>query len=72
VGQKRIKTKMQAGDRKIRLRAAAIIDEITELGGTGGLIVIDNRGNISLPFKTAGMYRGHVDSTGQALIEIYK
>jgi beta-aspartyl-peptidase (threonine type) len=52
--------------------AQTVIDKITDLGGTGGLIAIDKDGNISLPFNTAGMYRGYVDSTGQAVIEIYK
>jgi L-asparaginase / beta-aspartyl-peptidase len=52
--------------------AQTVIDKITDLGGTGGLIAIDKEGNISLPFNTAGMYRGYVDSTGQMVIEIYK
>lgn len=52
--------------------AQTVIAKITGLGGAGGLIAIDKEGNISLPFNTAGMYRGHVDSTGQTVIEIYK
>lgn len=52
--------------------AQTVIAKITDLGGAGGLIAIDRDGNISLPFNTAGMYRGHVDSTGQTAIEIYK
>ena len=52
--------------------AQAVITKITDLGGTGGLIAIDEEGNISLPFNTAGMYRGYVDSTGQVVIKIYK
>jgi len=50
----------------------AVISKLTALGGTGGLIAIDGEGNISLPFNTAGMYRGYVDSTGQVVIDIYK
>lgn len=52
--------------------AQTVIAKVTELGGAGGLIALDKEGNISLPFNTAGMYRGHVDSTGQVVIEIYK
>lgn len=52
--------------------AQRVIDQITDLGGTGGLIAIDKDGNISLPFNTSGMYRGYFDSTGRAIIEIYK
>ena len=49
-----------------------VIDKITDLGGAGGLIAIDKAGNISLPFNTVGMYRGHVNPTGQTVVEIYK
>jgi L-asparaginase / beta-aspartyl-peptidase len=52
--------------------AQAVIAKITDLGGGGGLIAIDKNGNISLPFNTAGMYRGQIDSTGQTIVEIYR
>ncbi|MEP6603686.1 MAG: isoaspartyl peptidase/L-asparaginase [Spartobacteria bacterium] len=50
----------------------AVLDKVKKLGGTGGLIAIDKDGNIALPFNTAGMYRGHVDSAGKIVVEIYK
>ena len=52
--------------------AQSALDKIAKLGGSGGLIAIDRDGNIALPFNTSGMYRGHVDSDGNAVIEIYK
>src|SRR5437764_635785 len=52
--------------------AQAVIDQITEMGGAGGLIAIDQSGNVALPFNTAGMYRGHIDASGNAVVEIYK
>lgn len=33
---------------------------LTDLKGTGGLIAIDCKGNIALPFNTPGMYRGYL------------
>lgn len=51
--------------------ARAVLSKITDLGGAGGLIAIDKEGNISLPFNTAGMYRGYVNSTGQTVIRVY-
>ena len=44
----------------------------TQLGGTGGLIAIDKEGHTALPFNTSGMYRGHADSSGKMVIDIYK
>ena len=49
-----------------------VLDKVAKLGGTGGLIAIDRHGNIALPFNTAGMYRGYVDSSGKFVVEIYK
>jgi beta-aspartyl-peptidase (threonine type) len=43
------------------LRFAArrvVMDKLPPLGGRGGLIAVDARGNIALPFNTEGMYRG--------------
>jgi L-asparaginase / beta-aspartyl-peptidase len=52
--------------------AHAALDKVARLGGTGGLIAIDHQGNITLPFNTAGMYRGYVDPNGKFVVEIYK
>jgi L-asparaginase / beta-aspartyl-peptidase len=52
--------------------AQSALGKIAKLGGSGGLIAIDRDGNIALPFNTSGMYRGHLDSDGNAVIEIYK
>lgn len=41
--------------------AATVLAEIRELGGLGGVIVVDRTGRFSLLFSTAGMYRGHAD-----------
>jgi L-asparaginase / beta-aspartyl-peptidase len=50
----------------------AVLDKVAKLGGTGGLIAIDNQGNVTLPFNTAGMYRGYVDPDGKFVVEIYR
>jgi L-asparaginase / beta-aspartyl-peptidase len=51
--------------------AQAALDKVAKLGGTGGLIAIDRQGNTTLPFNTAGMYRGYVDPNGKLVVEIY-
>src|SRR5439155_69701 len=50
----------------------AALDKVAKIGGKGGLIAIDQQGNIVLPFNTAGMYRGYVDPNGKFAVEIYK
>lgn len=43
-----------------------------EIGGDGGLIAVDAKGNISMPFNTEGMYRASKTSEGIKEIAIYK
>ena len=45
---------------------------ILEIGGDGGLIAVDSKGNVALPFNTEGMYRGFRNSAGEEKIAIYK
>jgi beta-aspartyl-peptidase (threonine type) len=52
--------------------AQLAIDQVTALGGAGGLIAIDRLGNIAMPFNTVGMYRGCVDVEGRRFVAIYK
>jgi beta-aspartyl-peptidase (threonine type) len=52
--------------------AQSVLDKVARLGGAGGLIAIDRKGNVALPFNTSGMYRGYVDPSGKFVIEIYK
>jgi beta-aspartyl-peptidase (threonine type) len=49
-----------------------ILKKVPQLGGDGGLIGIDKRGNITMPFNTAGMYRGYIKTDGKAVVKIYK
>ena len=47
------------------------LDKVTKTGGDGGVIGLDNEGNISMEFNTAGMYRASVDKYGRVIIKIY-
>ncbi|MGJ8591152.1 MAG: isoaspartyl peptidase/L-asparaginase family protein [Aquaticitalea sp.] len=49
-----------------------IHQRILEIGGDGGLIAIDSKGNIAMPFNTEGMYRAFKTSIGDGKISIYK
>ena len=45
---------------------------ILEIGGDGGLIAVDAKGNIAMPFNTEGMYRACKSSSGIEEVSIYK
>src|SRR6266404_6464728 len=57
---------------KLQEAAQTVLDKVAKLGGSGGLIAIDAKGNMALPFNTSGMYRGHVGLDGKFVVEIYK
>jgi beta-aspartyl-peptidase (threonine type) len=49
-----------------------ILDKVAKMGGDGGLIALDKKGNIAMPFNTEGMYRGCVTADGKIEVQIYK
>lgn len=49
-----------------------IYKKVPQLGGDGGLIAVDKKGNIAMPFNTAGMYRGFIRNDGKTVVNIYK
>ena len=46
--------------------------KLPDLGGTGGIVAIDNNGEVALEFNTSGMYRAHMNSKGDLKVNIYK
>lgn len=48
------------------------IKKLTQLGGTGGVIGIDKKGNIAMEFNTSGMFRGYITSDGKKEVAIFK
>ena len=45
--------------------ADVIHNQINNLGGQGGIIVLDKQGNIAWDFNTKGMFRAYKKSTGE-------
>ncbi len=64
---------------RVRLAGASVDDagqavihgELSRLGGTGGVIVLDSDGRVAMPFNTDGMYRGVMGPDGEARTAIY-
>ncbi|QLQ12542.1 MAG: isoaspartyl peptidase/L-asparaginase [Brevundimonas sp.] len=51
--------------------AQAVIDEIGELGGDGGLIALDAQGNIADPFNSQGMKRAWLTTGGEIGVDVF-
>ena len=49
-----------------------VMKKLVERGGSGGVIAIDAKGNIAMPFNSEGMYRGCIDTAGNIRVEIFR
>jgi beta-aspartyl-peptidase (threonine type) len=52
--------------------AETALTKSQKLGGSGGLIAVDKKGNVVLPFNTSGMYRGFLAEDGTFVVDIYR
>lgn len=48
-----------------------VLAHVKALGGTGGVIILDAKGNFATPFNTEGMYRGWIGADGKPQVQIY-
>ncbi|MEM6639118.1 MAG: isoaspartyl peptidase/L-asparaginase [Pseudomonadota bacterium] len=44
-------------ERLVDAADAVVLEQLRDVGGSGGVIAIDRRGNMAMPFNTEGMYR---------------
>lgn len=51
---------------------SVIMKKLPQLGGDGGVIGLDRRGNISMTFNTEGMYRGYIRAKGEGKTFLFK
>ena len=49
-----------------------VMKKLKDQGAEGGLIAMDAKGNIVMPFNTPGMYRAYMKKDGKAVVKIYK
>ncbi len=48
-----------------------INNKLKDIGATGGAIILDNKGNVAMPFNTSGMYRGYT-KPGERVVKIFE
>ena len=66
-----VAARMRYLDCDLETAARGAIDSLTALGGEGGVIAVDSKGNIALPFNSEGMYRGYVSADTGIVTGIY-
>ncbi|HSA90927.1 MAG TPA: isoaspartyl peptidase/L-asparaginase [Burkholderiales bacterium] len=63
--------RMRYGGATLAAAAAAALKAVAALGADGGLIAVDRRGNIAMPFTSEGMFRACIDRRGRRTIAIF-
>ena len=48
-----------------------IINKLKPIGGTGGVVCVDKKGNVAMPFNTEGMFRGYIKSNGEIKVLMF-
>ena len=67
-----ISSQMEYNNSSIQSASKNILKKVKDLGGSGGVVGLDSKGNITMDFNTEGMYRGYKKSNGDFKIKIYK
>lgn len=60
-----VSSRMRYASEELDNAAAAAIDDVAHLGGDGGLIAVDAKGHVTMPFCSEGMKRGMATSAGR-------
>jgi beta-aspartyl-peptidase (threonine type) len=66
-----IAARLRHAAQALEAAARAVVDALAAAGGSGGVIAVDRTGALTLPFSTAGMYRGYVRDGGSLRTAIY-
>lgn len=56
-----IAARMKYQDKDVKTASEEVISELSLKEGLGGVICLDKKGNIAMPFNTEGMYRGLIN-----------
>lgn len=59
--------------KRLSLRTASdeALRRVGELGGKGGFIALDRKGNVAMPFNTEGMFRAIVRANGEIYMAVF-
>jgi L-asparaginase / beta-aspartyl-peptidase len=71
VAAREVSARMEYLGEPLARAASAAMARVAALGGSGGLIALDRRGNVAMPFDTPGMHRGFRLSGRRAMTAVF-
>lgn len=66
-----VAARMRLANETLETAAGHVIRELGAVGGLGGLIAVDQQGNVALPMNTSGMFRGWLDADGEIRVAVF-
>jgi beta-aspartyl-peptidase (threonine type) len=66
-----IAARIKYANQSIEQAANDVIAELKANGGLGGVIGLDSKGNVVMPFNTPGMFRGYISLDGEPVVAMY-
>lgn len=66
-----IAARMKYKGESLMVASEEAIINLGEKKGTGGVITLDQEGNINMPFNTAGMFRGYQTDTSGVVVKLF-
>jgi isoaspartyl peptidase/L-asparaginase-like protein (Ntn-hydrolase superfamily) len=67
-----VSARMRHTGEDVMQASRAALRALVRIKGDGGLIALDRRGNIAMPFNSEGMLRACVHADGRRLVKIYR
>jgi beta-aspartyl-peptidase (threonine type) len=67
-----VSARMQHLKETLPQAARSALTKISRIGGDGGLIALDRRGNSAMPFNSGGMLRACIHADGRRVVKIYR
>jgi len=67
-----VAARMRYRGESLAAAAAAALRNVARLGGDGGLVAVDRRGNVAMPFNSEGMFRACVDRHGKRVVAVFR
>jgi beta-aspartyl-peptidase (threonine type) len=55
-----------------RAARQVVLEELVAVQGEGGVIAMDREGNVTMPYNSARMYRGHIGEDGVPHVSIHE
>lgn len=66
-----VAARMRYANESLAAAARQALATVARLGGDGGLIAVDRRGRIAMPFNSDGMYRACIDTAGRKAVALF-